>query len=108
MFARSVSNHLKPNQMREFSRLIKSEAVPFLRQQRGFQDQLTLFIPGGNEVVEISLWDRREDADECSRLASRGVLAALADAVEGNSEVRIYAVSNSTFHKIATPVFDRS
>ena len=107
MFARSVSIHVKPNRMREYRRVVENEAIPFLRRQRGFQDELTLFMPGGSEVVEISLWDRREDADVCSRSEFQGVFAALGDVIEGNSEVRIYAVSNSTFHKIAAPVFDR-
>ena len=107
MFARSVSIRLKPNGLAEFSRVIEKETIPLLRTQRGFQDEITFFVPGGSEAVEISLWDRKEDADAYGRKAPPGLLKALENVVEGDSEVRTYAVSNSTFHKIATPVLGR-
>jgi len=104
MFARSVSIRLKPNGLAEFTRVIERETIPLLRKLKGFQDEITFFAPGGSEVVEISLWDLKEDADAYGRKASPRALKAL---IEGDSEVRIYAVSNSTFHKIAAPVFGR-
>lgn len=107
MFARSVSTHLKPNGIAEFTRVIESEVIPLLRRQRGFQDEITFFVPGGSEAVEISLWDRKEDADAYGRQACPGLAKALENLIEGDSEVRTYAVSNSTFHKIAPPVFGR-
>jgi len=107
MFARSVSIRLKPNGLAEFSRVIEKETIPLLRKQKGFQDEITFFVPGGSEAVEISLWDLKEDADAYGRKASRGVVKALGNVIEGDSEVRTYEVSNSTFHKIATPVFAR-
>ena len=105
MFARSVAIRLKPNGVTEFARVMEKETIPLLREQKGFQDEITLFVPGGSQAVEISLWDRKEDADAYGRKASPAVLKALESVVEGDSEVRIYAVSNSTFHKIAAPVF---
>ena len=105
MFARSVSIRLKPNGLAEFTRVIEKETIPLLRRQRGFQDEITFFVPGGSEAVEISLWDRKEDADAYGRKTSPGVQRALENVIEGDSEVRTYAVSNSTFQKIATPVF---
>jgi len=105
MFARSVSIRLKPKGLAEFARVIETEAIPWLREQEGFQDEITFFVPGGSEVIEISLWNRKEDADAYGRKASPGVLKALENVIEGDSQVRTYAVSNSTFHKIATPVF---
>jgi len=87
--------------------MIEEETIPLLRMQKGFQDEITFFVPGGSEAVEISLWDRKEDADAYGRRASPEVRKALENVIEGDSEVRIYAVSNSTFHKIAAPVFAR-
>ncbi len=107
MFARSVSIRLKPNGLAEFTGVIEREAIPLLRKQKGFQDEITFFVPGGSEAVEISLWDRKEDADAYGRKASSGLLKALEKVIEGDSEVRTYAVSNSTFHKIAAPDFAR-
>jgi hypothetical protein len=107
MFARSVSIRLKPNGLAEFCRVIEKETIPLLRKEKGFQDEITFFVPGGSEAVEISLWDRKEDADAYGRKASPAVRKAMENVIEGDSEVRIYAVSNSTFHKIAAPVFTR-
>ncbi len=107
MFARSVSIRLKPNGLAEFSRVIEREAIPLLRTQKGFQDEITFFVPGGSEAVEISLWDRKEDADAYGRRCSPRIRKAMENVIEGDSEVRTYAVSNSTFHKIAAPIFGR-
>ena len=107
MFARSVSIRLKPNGLAEFARVIEKETIPLLRKQKGFQDEITFFAPGGTEAVEISLWDRKEDADAYGRKAYSRIGEALEKVIEGDSEVRTYAVSNSTFHKIAAPVLGR-
>lgn len=105
MFARSALIHLKPNGLAEFARVIEKETIPLLRTQEGFQDEIAFFVPGGEEAVEISLWDRKEDAEAYGRKGSPKLLKALENVVQGDPEVRIYAVSNSTFHKIAAPVF---
>jgi hypothetical protein len=104
MFARSVSIRLKPNSVAEFTRLIENETLPLLRKQKGFQDEITLVIPGGAEAVGISLWDQKENAEAYSRDAYPGLLKALGKVVEGTPQVRTYEVSNSTFHQIAAHV----
>ena len=101
MFARSVSIHLKPNSVAEFTRLIEKETLPLLRKQKGFRDEMTLVVPGGAEALGISLWDQKENADAYSRDAYPGVLKTLGKVVEGTPQVRTYEVCNSTFHKIA-------
>lgn len=103
MFARSVSMRLKTNRLAEFTRLIENAAVPVLRKQAGFQDALTFVAPGGGEVVAISLWDEKEQAETYGRKAYPEVLKALATVVEGAPEVRTFEVCTSTFHKIALP-----
>jgi hypothetical protein len=102
MFARSISVHLKPNSVAEFTRLIETDTLPLLRKQKGFRDEMTFVVPGGSEAVGISLWDQKENADAYSRDAYPGVLKTLAKVVEGTPQVRIYEVCNSTFHKIAS------
>ena len=51
MFARSVSIRLKPNSVAELNRLIDSEALPLLRKQKGFQDEITFVAPNGVDAV---------------------------------------------------------
>ena len=101
MFARSISVHLKPNSVAEFTRLIETDTLPLLRKQKGFRDEMTFVVPGGSEAFGISLWDQKENADAYSRDAYPGILKTLGKVVEGTPQVRVYEVCNSTFHKIA-------
>jgi hypothetical protein len=68
MFARSISIRLKPNTVAEFTQLIEKDALPVLRKQKGFQDEIRFVVPGGTEAVAISLWDQKENADAYNRL----------------------------------------
>jgi hypothetical protein len=63
MFARTISLHLKPNSVREFTDTIDKEIIPLLRKQNGFQDEITFVVPGGTEAVGVSLWDQKENAE---------------------------------------------
>ena len=103
MFARSVSIRLKNNGVAEFARLIEKDALPVLRKQKGFQDELTFVVPGGGEAVAISLWDEKQNADSYGRNGYPELLKALGRVVEGTPQVRTFEVCNSTFHKIAAP-----
>ena len=101
MFARSVSFHLKPGQSAAFTQVLDKEIVPMLRKQTGFQDEIALVAPAGTDAVAISVWDRKENADNYARTAYPGVLTALNAVVEGTPQVLTYDVLNSTFHKNA-------
>jgi hypothetical protein len=102
MFARIVSMHLKPNTPRsDFSKTIEKEIIPVLRKQKGFQDEITFVAPSGTEVVGISLWDQKENAELYSRGTYPEVLKTLLRVVEGTPEVRTFEVANSTFHHVA-------
>jgi len=101
MFTRSVSMHLKPNNVAEFTRTIENDIIPLLRKQKGFQDEVTLVAPEGLTAIGISFWDHREDAEAYSRTAYSEVQKALAKVIEGNPQVQTHDVYNSTFHKIA-------
>ena len=75
MFARHVSMHLKPNTRAEFTQTIEKEIIPLLRKQQGFQDEITFLAPGaGTEVVGISLWEQKENAEAYQRGAYPEVL----------------------------------
>jgi hypothetical protein len=101
MFARSISIHLKPNSIAEFTRLIEKDILPTLRKQKGFKDEITLIVPGGAEALAVSLWETKENAEFYSRDAYPGVLKALGKVLEGTPQVRTYEVCNSTLHNIA-------
>jgi len=101
MFARSVSVRLKNKSLAEFTRLVEKTAIPLLRKQKGFQDELAFVVSGGTEAVLISLWDEKRNADSYGRNVFPDVIKALSKVLDGTPEVRIFEVCNSTFHKIA-------
>ena len=104
MFTRMVSMQLKPNTHREFTEKFEKEIVPTLRKQQGFQDVILFVVPGGPEVVAISLWDSKENAETYNRATYPEVLKTLANLVEPTPKVQTYDVAYSTFHKIAAAV----
>jgi heme-degrading monooxygenase HmoA len=101
MFARHVSIRLKPNNLAEFIQTMENEIIPLLQKQKGFRDEVLLTIPGGTEVVGISFWDQKENAEAYNRETFPQVQKLLAKVVEGTPQVQTYEVSGSTFHKIA-------
>jgi heme-degrading monooxygenase HmoA len=105
MFARHVSMHLKPNARAEFSQTIENEILPILRKQHGFREEIVFVAPRfGTELVAISLWDTKEDAEAYYRASYPEVVKALAKVVEGAPEVRNFDVANSTLQKTAARV----
>ena len=104
MYARNVSMNLKPNSAREFTQTFEKDILPILRKQNGFKDEITFVGTEGKDVIAISLWDRKENAEQYGRDTYPQVLKGLARVVEGTPEVHAYEVSNSTWHKIAATI----
>jgi hypothetical protein len=102
MFARNVAMHLKPNTLAEFTRTFEKDVVPVLRQQKGFQDEITFSIPGNSDVIAISLWDTKESADAYNSNIYPQILKTLDRVIDGDPKVGTSEVVHSTFHKIAT------
>ena len=100
MIARNVTMHLKPNSAAEFTQTFQKEILPLLRQQKGFQDEITFIIPGGQDAVGVSFWDKQENADAYSRGTYPEVVKALRNVLDGTPQVQHFEVLNSTFHNI--------
>ena len=93
MFARSVSIRLKSNSVAEFNKTLENEILPLLQKQQGFKDELTLVAPNGSEVLAISLWDRKEDAEAYQRETYPTVQKLLSEVIDGTPQVQTYEVS---------------
>jgi hypothetical protein len=102
MYARNVSMHLKANTSGEFTQTFEKDILPLLRKQTGFKDEISFVAPDRSAAVAISLWDRKESADNYSRDIYPQILTSLSKVVDGTPTVESYEVSNSTFHKIAS------
>jgi heme-degrading monooxygenase HmoA len=92
---------LKANGAPEFTRTLENEVIPMLRKQKGFRDEITLVAAERNEVVAISFWDRKEDAESYNREKYPEILKTLSKVVEGTPRVESFEVANSTSHQIA-------
>jgi heme-degrading monooxygenase HmoA len=101
MFARNVSLRLKPNAQSEFTRIFDKEVIPMLLKQSGFQDEITFAVPGGRNVVAISLWDTKEQAQAYKTTGYPAVLKMLKKVLDGTPKVQISEVTSSTIHKAA-------
>ena len=105
MFARIVSMQSKPNKTREFTELFEKEIIPTLRKQQGFKDEMLFEAPGGPEIVAISFWESRENAETYSDATYPKVLKTLAKVIERTPEVKTFQLAYSTMHKIGVAAF---
>jgi heme-degrading monooxygenase HmoA len=101
MFARNVSIHLRPNTLSEFLKTMENEIVPLLRKQKGFKDEMTLSVPGGIEVVAVSFWARKEDAQSYDSSGYPKVLKIMGKFLDRTPHVRNFEVVGSTGQKRA-------
>lgn len=104
MFTRIVSMQVKPNAHKEFIEVFENKVIPTLRKQQGFKDELLFVSPGGAEVVAISLWESKENAETYNRGTYPEVLKTLTKVMERTPKVETYELAYSTFHKIAARV----
>lgn len=91
---------LKNDNGTEFTRTLEKEVIPVLRNQKGFRDEITFIRPEGREAVGISLWENKEAAEVYTRETFPTVLKKLDNIVEGQPEVQLYQVANSTLHRL--------
>jgi hypothetical protein len=101
MFARKVAARLKPNALVQFIGLMECEILPWLRQQEGFLDLITLALPDGTEVATISFWDGNGDAQAYHSIGYPESLKILGDLLDGAPYVKTFEVVRSTFQRVA-------
>jgi heme-degrading monooxygenase HmoA len=102
MFARSVTIRLKPNAIGDFNRVLENDILPLLRKQKGFREELALVAPNQSEVLGISLWDAKEDAEAYHRTTFPEVQNLLSKVTAATPQVQTYEVSVTTLEKTAT------
>ncbi len=97
MFARNVSIHLKSNMLSDYTRTFEKDVLPLLRKQNGFKDEITFAGPGGVDVLAISVWENKADAETYNTNTYPQVLKTLARFIEGTPQVHTFDVVTSTF-----------
>ncbi|HEY6970087.1 MAG TPA: hypothetical protein VJA94_12845 [Candidatus Angelobacter sp.] len=99
MFARKISIHLKPNTVAEFTKTLEQSVIPLLRKQRGFKDEIVFSTAGSPDVLAISLWDNKQDAEAYGANGYKDVLKMLEKVIEGTPKVGSTEVLSSTLHQ---------
>jgi hypothetical protein len=101
MFARNVSIHLKANMLSDYTRSFENEILPILRKQKGFKDEITLSNPGSLDVIAISLWESKANAEAYNTNTYPEVLKTFARMIDGTPKVQTFESVTSTFHSVA-------
>jgi heme-degrading monooxygenase HmoA len=102
VFARNVSLRLKTNTLPEFTQSFEKQVVLMLRKQTGFQDAIAFAIPGGTDLIAITIWDSKEHAKAYNTAGYPEVLKSLSKMLDGTPKVRVSNVISSTIHQTAT------
>jgi heme-degrading monooxygenase HmoA len=101
MFVRLVKSNLKPNTIAEATQTFESKIIPILQKAKGFQDAIALAGTNGNEMVSITLWDLKENAEAYSNSTYPEALKTLSNVLEGTPYVKTYEIASSTISKFA-------
>jgi hypothetical protein len=101
MFARTVSIHLKSNMLSDYMRSFENDTLPLLRKQKGFKDEITLSNPGSLDVVAISLWENKANAEAYNSSTYPQVLRSFERFIDGTPKVQTFEAVTSTFHNVA-------
>jgi quinol monooxygenase YgiN len=95
-FARNVHFTVKNGKIDEFNRLMRTEVLPLMNQEKGFRQDLTLL--GGNTGMSISVWDDRACADTYNTKTYPEVLKKLSQVLEGTPRVDTYDTIFTVIH----------
>ena len=101
MFARIVSVRLKSNMLSDYTRIFEKDILPLLRKQKGFKDEIRLSNPSSLDVVAISLWENKANAEAYNTNTYPEVLKTFARLIDGTPKVQTFESVTSTFHNAA-------
>jgi heme-degrading monooxygenase HmoA len=102
MFTRVVEMTSKSGKSQELADTINEKAVPILKKQRGFVDEIVLVSHGQpDRVLALSFWNTGEDAEQYQREQYQKIHDMLRHLFEAEPEIRTFDVHTSTTHRIA-------
>ncbi|MFZ3342673.1 MAG: antibiotic biosynthesis monooxygenase [Terriglobales bacterium] len=97
---RNVHIQLKDGKQKEFVQLFESQILPVLRQQRGFQDEITL-VDNNNRALTISFWDDRKNAEQYHNSVFPKLVEKLNPVIQSPPKVETYEVATTTLAMVA-------
>jgi heme-degrading monooxygenase HmoA len=101
MFTRLVEMTSKSGKSQELANTINEKAIPILKKQRGFVDEIVLVSSGEpDRVLALSFWDKKEDAEEYQREKYQKIHDTLRHLLEIEPTIRTFDVHTSIAHKV--------
>jgi hypothetical protein len=88
----------------DYMRTFENEILPLLRKQKGFKEEITLSNPGSLDVIAISLWESKANAEAYNTNTYPAVLKTFARMIDGTPTVKTFETATSTFHNVAVAV----
>jgi hypothetical protein len=102
MFARGVEVLAKSGMALKVVCTIRERALPILRKQPGFVDEIVLVSDTQvDHVLALSFWNTKEDAEHYHEDEYPTLYGLLAHLIEVVPTLRTFNVDMSTAHKIA-------
>ena len=102
MFTRVVEVQAKPGRAKDLCNTIAEKALPILRNQPGFVDELVMVSnTQSDRVLAISLWKTQEDAERYNREQYPTVNELIQNQVASAPKVQTFTVNLSITHRIA-------
>ena len=102
MFTRVVELTSKAGKSKELANTINEKAIPILKKQRGFQDEIVLISDTEpNRILGISFWDTREDAEQYHREQFPTIQDSVRHLLESAPVVQTFNVHTYIGQKIA-------
>jgi heme-degrading monooxygenase HmoA len=101
MYTRVVEMTAKPGKAQELSDAINEKAVPILKKQQGFMDEIVLDSDAESDrVLALSFWKTKDDAERYHREQFQNIHESLRHLLDAEPKVRTFDVHTSTGHKI--------
>jgi len=101
MFTRVVELTCKSGKAKELANAIDEKAIPILKKQRGFVDEMVLVSDAEpNRVIGISFWNTKADAEQYHREQFPKIHDTVRNLLETDPVVRTFDVHSSTTHRI--------
>src|SRR5258707_5483377 len=102
MFTRVVELTSKPGKAKELSNTINENAVPILKKQSGFVDEIVLNSDvEPNRVLALSFWKTKEDAERYHREQYKNIHESMRHLLDAEPNLRTFDVHTSTGQKMA-------
>ena len=104
MYARNVSFRLKSNMQSDYTDIFENQILPLLSKQIGLKEEISLANPASLDVVAISLWENKADAEAYNTNAYPEVLKALANVIDGTPKIQTFEGVTWTSHSLPVAV----